>query len=87
MIMVESVYADRNERQAYRLERTAGNWLITTVDPARGHTPRTKYGEPADYQPPQDVPVPTQEASSESRSDQEQARPQGISPANSPHRP
>ena len=62
VITVESVYPDRNERQAYRLERTAGNWHITAVEPARGHSPRTKYGEPADFQPPQDIPVPTQEA-------------------------
>jgi hypothetical protein len=67
VITVESVYADRNERQAYRLERSNGTWLITAVEPARGHTPRTKYGEPADFQPPQAVPVPAQQASDTSQ--------------------
>jgi hypothetical protein len=61
VIMVESVYADRNERQAYRMERTSGTWLITAVETARGRTPRNKYGDLADFKAPQDVPVPTQD--------------------------
>jgi len=28
VIMVESIYLDRNERQAHRLEQAGGNWLI-----------------------------------------------------------
>ncbi len=61
VITVESVYPDRNERQTYRLERTNDTWRITAVEPARGHTPRTKYGDLADFQAPQDVPVPPQD--------------------------
>jgi len=87
VITVESVYADRNERQAYRLERSAGNWLITAVEPARGHTPRTKYGELADYQPPQAVPVPTQEASDPPGSDQKNSVLPGFSPVGPPQDP
>jgi len=87
VITVESVYADRNERQAYRLERSAGNWLITAVEPARGYTPRTKYGELADYQSPQDVPVPTREASDPPGSDQKNAVLPGFSPVDPPQDP
>ena len=87
VITVESVYADRNERQAYRLELSAGKWLITAVEPARGHTPSTKYGELADFQSPQDVPVPKQEVSNEPGSDQEDAQLPGISPVDPPQVP
>jgi hypothetical protein len=63
VIAVESVYADRNERQAYRLDRTSDDgWLITAVDSARPSTPRNKYGEPAEFQASQDVPVPAEDA-------------------------
>jgi hypothetical protein len=61
VITVESIYPDRNERQAYRLERSSGSWRITAVETARGRTPSNKYGEPAEYQAPEDVPVATEE--------------------------
>ncbi len=84
VIIVESVYPDRNERQAYRLERTDGNWLITAVEPKRGHTPLTRYGELADLQPSQDVPVPTQEASNSPAADPENDALPDISPGDPP---
>jgi hypothetical protein len=63
VIAVESVYPDRNERQAYRLDRSPDDqWLITAVDSARPSTPRNKYGELAEFQAPQDVPVQAEDA-------------------------
>ncbi|MGC8643132.1 MAG: hypothetical protein ACP5XB_25005 [Isosphaeraceae bacterium] len=62
VITVESVYADRNERQSYRLERSSGNWLITAVATARGRTPSSKYGARADFKAPEGVPVQTDES-------------------------
>ena len=50
VITVDSVYPDRNERQAYRLERISGTWLITAVEPARPysqHQVRRASGLPA----------------------------------------
>ena len=40
MLTVESVYADHNERQTFRLERVADNWLIMAVQSARGDATR-----------------------------------------------
>jgi hypothetical protein len=62
VIILESVFPDRNERQAYRLERASGNWLIAAIEPARGNVPPAKYGESADEQAPQDVPVAPDES-------------------------
>jgi hypothetical protein len=46
-IVVEAVYPDRNERQAYRLERTPSGWLVAAVEPVRSRSPEEKYGSPA----------------------------------------
>lgn len=56
-ITVETVYADRNERQTYRLEQGADGWLVTDVETVRGHQPTAKYGSPASYQEPEGPPV------------------------------
>ena len=48
-IVVESVYPDRNERQTYRLERAASEWLVTTVDSVRSRSPAEKYGSPSGF--------------------------------------
>jgi hypothetical protein len=66
-IAAEYVYADHNERQVYWLERSSGSWQITAVDPARSQTPRTKYGETAEYQSPEDVPVQSGEKAQSSQ--------------------
>ena len=38
-ITVESTFADRIERQTYRLVRVDNGWLITDVETARDHVP------------------------------------------------
>jgi hypothetical protein len=57
-ITVESTYADRLERQTYRLERTSAGWRVTEVDMARDHVPAHLHGALATYEEPEGVPVP-----------------------------
>ena len=59
-ITVESVYADRNERQTYRLALVGDGWRITDVETVRGQVPKAKYGTPANFQAPEGVPVPAE---------------------------
>jgi hypothetical protein len=56
-IVVESVYPDRNESQAYRLERGPDGWRVAEVETVRGHAPKARFGTPATYQEPEGVPV------------------------------
>jgi hypothetical protein len=56
-ITVESVYPDRNERQTYRLAKTADGWLVTEVEMTRGHSPAARFGTPANYEEPEGPPV------------------------------
>lgn len=56
-IVVESVYPDRNERQTYRLERTADGWRVVEVETVRGRTPAARFGAAATYREPEGVPV------------------------------
>jgi hypothetical protein len=56
-IAVESVYADRNERQVYRLVRDGDGWRIAAVEAARGREPVARFGTPASYKEPEGVPV------------------------------
>jgi hypothetical protein len=56
-VTVETVYADRNERQTYRVERVDGAWLVTGVESVRGHEPNARYGTTAAYEVPEGVPV------------------------------
>jgi hypothetical protein len=61
-VAVESTFADRIERQTFRLVRFASGWVITDVDTARDHMPRNALGSAATYQepegPPVSVPIP-----------------------------
>jgi hypothetical protein len=56
-VTVESVYADRNERQTYRMEQTEGVWRVSEVESVRSHQPRARFGAPAVYIAPEGVPV------------------------------
>jgi hypothetical protein len=56
-ITVESVYADRNERQTYHLGQGPSGWLVAGVETARSLTPIARYGTPAEYQEPEAAPV------------------------------
>lgn len=56
-VVVESVYPDRNERQTYRVDRKPKGWLVTEVETVRGHQPKARFGDQAEYQAPEGVPV------------------------------
>jgi hypothetical protein len=56
-ITVESVYADRNERQTYHLAKTPSGWRVVDVETARSLIPIAKFGAPAEYQEPEGMPV------------------------------
>jgi hypothetical protein len=58
-ITVESTFADRIERQTFRLERAANGWLVTDSATAREHVPKTSFGSLATYQEPEGPPVAT----------------------------
>jgi hypothetical protein len=61
-VAVESTFADRIERQTFRLVRVASGWVIIDVETARDHVPRNALGSAATYEapegPPVTVPVP-----------------------------
>lgn len=58
-IVVESVYADRNERQTFRLERDGGDapWLVTDVETVKTQLPASKYGAMATFEGPDGPPI------------------------------
>jgi hypothetical protein len=56
-VAVETIYPDRNERQVYRVEKTASGWRIADVSTVRSHQPAAKFGTPASYIAPEGVPV------------------------------
>ena len=56
-VAVETIYPDRNERQVYRVEKTASGWRIGDVTTVRSHQPAAKFGTPASYIAPEGVPV------------------------------
>jgi len=56
-ITVDSTFADRLERQTFRLERTSGGWLVTEIETAHQHVPRNAPGTLATYQEPEGSPV------------------------------
>jgi len=58
-ITVESTFADRLERQTFRLERGGAGWLVTEVDTARERVPTNALGSPATFQEPEGIPVAT----------------------------
>jgi hypothetical protein len=43
-ITVESTFADRLERQTFRLERAKGGWLVTEIETARQQVPKNSPG-------------------------------------------
>ena len=56
-ITVESTFADRLERQTFRLEHTKGGWLVTAIETAREQVPQNAPGTLATYQEPEGNPV------------------------------
>jgi hypothetical protein len=58
-IIVESTFADRIERQTYRLVRVDNGWSIADVQTARDRVPDKSLGSLATFQEPEGVPVPT----------------------------
>jgi len=56
-ITVESTFADRLERQTFRLERATGGWLITEIETARDRVPKNALGSLATYQEPEGNPL------------------------------
>ena len=56
-VSVESTFADRIERQTFRLVRVGSGWVITDVETARDHVPRAALGSAATYQEPEGPPV------------------------------
>jgi len=56
-ITVESAFADRLERQTFRLERAEGGWLVTEIETAREQVPKNSLGSPATYEEPEGIPV------------------------------
>ncbi len=57
-VTVESTFADRIERQTFRLVREEPGWLIDEIDMARDRLPRDAIGALATYQEPEGQPVP-----------------------------
>ncbi|MGP0068342.1 MAG: hypothetical protein ACLQGP_32690 [Isosphaeraceae bacterium] len=58
-IVLESTFADRIERQTYRLVRVDSGWAIRNVETARDRVPTKKLGAIASFQEPEGVPVTT----------------------------
>ena len=56
-ITVESTFADRIERQTFRLEQAHGSWLVTAIETAREHVPTKPLGSLATYEAPEGAPV------------------------------
>jgi hypothetical protein len=56
-VTVESVYADRIERQTFRLTRDSGAWLVTEVERARDVRTGKPLGTIATFEEPEGVPV------------------------------
>jgi hypothetical protein len=59
-VIVESVYADRIERQTFRLTRDSGEWFVTDVDAIRDVRSGKPLGAVATYEEPEGVPVTAQ---------------------------
>jgi len=57
-VTVESTFADRLERQTFRLEHTRGGWLVTEIETARQQVPQNVPGTLATYREPEGNPVP-----------------------------
>jgi hypothetical protein len=57
-IVVETIFADRNQRQTYRLKQKGAGWLITGVATVRDQIPRHAVGSRAGFREPEGPPVP-----------------------------
>lgn len=57
-VTVESTFADRVERQMFRLVRQDEKWLVDDVETARVLKPPHAPGSPATFQEPEGIPVP-----------------------------
>jgi hypothetical protein len=60
-ITVESIFADRIERQTYQLARREGAWLVTDVETARDRMPKNPLGSLATFREPEGIPVSSDE--------------------------
>jgi hypothetical protein len=69
-ITVESTFTDRIERQTFRLDQANGHWLVTEIESAREHLPKTPLGSLATYNEPEGAPVPVAAGSDEPGSDE-----------------
>lgn len=76
---VESVYADRNESQVYRLERIADRWHIVELGPVRTRQPAVAFGSSAEFRAPEGIPVPVAPA--------DESGPEPDSPTPDPEEP
>jgi hypothetical protein len=57
-ITVESTFATRIERQTFHLEHADTGWLVTEIERASEHVPKTPLGSLAAYNEPEAAPVP-----------------------------
>ena len=72
-IIVESIFADRIERQTYRLVRRDAAWLITDFQTARDRVPRNPLGSLATFHEPEGVPVTREQADADGQATDGQA--------------
>jgi hypothetical protein len=56
-ITVESIFADRIERQTYHLTRRDAAWLVNDVETPRDRVPKNPLGSLATFREPEGVPV------------------------------
>jgi hypothetical protein len=57
-IVVESMFADRIERQTFRVVRNGSSWVVSDVETANEHLPPKPLGSLASFEEPEGVPVP-----------------------------
>jgi hypothetical protein len=57
-VTVETTFADRIERQTYRLMQCDAGWLVSEVERARDQVPKNAVGSWATFREPEGVPVP-----------------------------
>jgi hypothetical protein len=56
-LTVESAFADRVERQTFRLERAEGRWRVIEIETPREHVPKKALGSLATYEEPEGMPT------------------------------
>jgi hypothetical protein len=70
-IIVESIFADRIERQTYCLVHRDAAWLITDVETARDRVPENPLGSLATFHEPEGVPVTREQADADGPAEQD----------------